>query len=305
MTGYISTAEFNSKISASLVLGIINDSVSAKLEQYHDLCQNIVSVEFFQQWLNEEDNSNQVLRFLRELYLNKGSLWFSYFYTEIAYDLVAYILHAAIIRLEDVEIGLKPQMVDKAYRYCKNELLFQLLQNPTIEIVNMTCDCLIQSLREDNNATSLTSILKDDSMRISLLRVFTEKLTSYRPFLMSHTIFIINKSIAETRLIDKVEAKDVLCDDVKDALRLTNSDVEFVDEQTEPIYLIICEALCRIFTHCIKEMAEKKSELSSDYVIEVFYYIFTIVGLGHIQWFVSDTFYSEIDKSLEKLKVRK
>ena len=192
MTGYISTAEFNSNISASLVLGISNDSVSPKLVQYYDLCQDIISADSFQQWLNEGDNSNQVLYFLRDLYLKKESLWFSYFYTEIEYDLVVYILHTAIIRLENVNFELKPQLVEKAYHYLKKGQLYQLLQNPSIEIINKTCDSLIQSFKDDGKAILLTSILKDEGLRISLFKVFKEKLNSYLPFLMSHTIFIIN-----------------------------------------------------------------------------------------------------------------
>ena len=302
MTGYISTAEFNSKISASLVLGVTNDSVSSKLVQYYDLCQDIISVDSFQQWLNEGDNSNQVLCFLRDLYLKKESLWLSYFYTEIEYDLVVYILHAAIIRLENVNFELKPQLGDKALHYCKKGHLYQGRQNPTIEIINKARDSLIQSFKDDGTAILLTSILKDDDLRIGLFKVFKEKLNAYLPFLISHTIFIINKRNVESRLIDKVKANNSIWDDVRDALRLTNSDVELDDNVEDTSCIVICEALCKIFTHCIMEMAEKNSELSSDYVKEVFYYIFTIVGLEKTQWFVSDTFYSEIGKSLEKLK---
>lgn len=302
MTGYISTAELDSKISASLVLGIVNDSVITKLEQYTDLCRDIISVDFLQRWLSEENNTSQILYFLRDLYLNKESLWLSYFYTEIEYDLIVYILHAAIIRLENQNFELKPQMVDKAYQSCKNEKLYQLLHNPSIELIDKICDCLIQSFSSDQNAVLLTSIMNDNDWRVSLKRVFNEKLNSYLPFLMSHTIFIINKGNVETMLIDQVEAKNDISDGIRDALRLTNSDIALVNKSKESSNFVLCEALCRLFTHCIMEMAEKKSELPSNYAKEVFYYLFTIVGLEHIQWFVSETFYSEIGKSLDDLR---
>jgi len=42
--------------------------------------------------------------------------------------------------------------------------------------------------------------------------------------------------------------------------------------------------------------------ISNEYIKEVFYDMFTIVGLEHVQWFVSDSFYYEIGRSLNQMK---
>ena len=301
MTGYISTAEFNSKISASLILGILNESVSLKLDQYSELCQEIISAADFQQWVCEGDNKTQVLYFLRDLYLNKDSLWFSFFYSEIEYDLVVYILHAAIVRMNNANFELKPQMVDKAYQYCKNEHLINLLKSPTAEMINKICNSIVKSFDGVAESDQLTSIMNDNIWSNDILNTFHKNIKSYLPFLMSHTIYILNTRNAESKTIDQVESRSSVYKYLSDAIRLTNSDVILKDNQ-ESQNIIICDALCKIFSHCVLEMTEKNSVISNEYIKEVFYDMFTIVGLEHVQWFVSDSFYYEIGRSLNQMK---